>query len=82
MLPTSCHRSALPASAAFMAVDKNGGVVACAVSMNNLFGTGRIAPGTGVLLAASPHDVAAPQLAAGVAFDRRLPSAPPPQQCT
>ncbi len=68
LLPTGAAGSTLPASAAFMAVDKNGGVVACAVSMNNLFGTGRIAPGTGVLLAASPRDVAAPQLAAGVAY--------------
>ena len=73
MLPTkAADGKILPASAAFMALDKNGGVVACAVSMNNLFGTGRIAPGTGVLLAASPHDVPAPLLAAGVAYDDAL----------
>lgn len=73
MLPTSAPGSTtLPASAAFMALDKNGGVVACAVSMNNLFGTGRIAPGTGVLLAVSPHDVPAPLLAAGIAYDDAL----------
>ncbi len=73
MLPTqAADGQTLPASAAFMALDKNGGLVACAVSMNNLFGTGRIAPGTGVLLAASPHDVPAPQLAAGVAYDDAL----------
>jgi gamma-glutamyltranspeptidase/glutathione hydrolase len=58
----------LPASAAFGAVDKNGGVVMCAVSMNNLFGTGRVAPGTGVLLAASPRSGPAPSLAAGIAY--------------
>ncbi len=58
----------LPASAAFMALDKNGGVVACAVTDNNLFGTGRIAPGTGILLAASPRGVPAPELAASIAY--------------
>ncbi|HTJ90787.1 MAG TPA: gamma-glutamyltransferase [Acidocella sp.] len=73
MLPTkAADGQTLPASAAFMALDKNGGIVACAVSMNNLFGTGRIAPGTGVLLAASPHNVPAPQLAAGIAYDDAL----------
>lgn len=42
------------AGTGFVAVDREGNAVACALSMNNLFGTGRIAPGTGVLLAASP----------------------------
>jgi len=60
---------ALPASAGFAALDKNGGVVVCAVTMNNLFGTGRIAAGTGVLLAASPRTAATPVLAAGIAFN-------------
>jgi gamma-glutamyltranspeptidase/glutathione hydrolase len=69
MLPTAAPTGqVLPASSAFAALDKNGGVVACAVTMNNLFGTGRIAPGTGVLLAASPHTAPAPELAAGVAY--------------
>ena len=73
MLPTTAPGGkTLPASAAFMALDKNGGIVACATSMNNLFGTGRIAPGTGVLLAASPRNVPAPQLAAGVAYTDAL----------
>jgi gamma-glutamyltranspeptidase / glutathione hydrolase len=73
MLPTkAANGQTLPASAAFMALDKNGGIVACAVSMNNLFGTGRIAPGTGVLLAASPRDVPAPLLAAGLAYNDSL----------
>ena len=44
----------LPASTTFGAVDQNGRAVMCAVSMGNLFGTGRIAPGTGILMAASP----------------------------
>jgi gamma-glutamyltranspeptidase/glutathione hydrolase len=67
-LPVAQSLGTLPASAAFMAVDKNGGVVACATSDNNLFGTGRIAPGTGVLLAASPATAPAPQLAAAIAY--------------
>ena len=59
---------ALPASAAFMALDKNGGSVICVTSMNNLFGTGRIAAGTGILLAASPHANPTPDLAAQIAY--------------
>ncbi len=58
----------LPASASFMALDKNGGAVICVTSLNNLFGTGRIAPGTGVLLAASPHSNPTPDLAAAMAY--------------
>jgi gamma-glutamyltranspeptidase/glutathione hydrolase len=58
----------LPASAGFAALDKNGGVVACVVTMNNLFGTGRIAPGTGILLAASPKTVPTPLLRAAIAY--------------
>ncbi|HQU04484.1 MAG TPA: gamma-glutamyltransferase [Acidocella sp.] len=67
-IPTAAPSANLPASAAFAALDKNGGVVACATTMNNLFGTGRIAPGTGILLAASPRAVPAPLLAAGIAY--------------
>ena len=58
----------LPASASFMALDKNGGAVICVTSLNNLFGTGRIAPGTGVVLAASPHSNPVPDLAAAMAY--------------
>lgn len=58
---------ALPASAGFAALDHKGGVVGCATTMNNLFGTGRIAPGTGILLAASPARITPPLLAAGLA---------------
>lgn len=65
-LPAST-RKALPASAGFLALDQNGGAVACAVTMNNLFGTGRVARGTGVLLAAAPRGGAGPVLAAAIA---------------
>jgi gamma-glutamyltranspeptidase/glutathione hydrolase len=68
MLPIAApSANILPASAGFAALDKNGGAVACATTMNNLFGTGRIAPGTGILLAASPRAVPTPDLAAGIA---------------
>jgi gamma-glutamyltranspeptidase/glutathione hydrolase len=65
-LPAST-RKALPASAGFLALDHNGGAVACAVTMNNLFGTGRVASGTGVLLAAAPRVGSGPVLAAAIA---------------
>jgi len=69
LLPTApANGQTLPASASFAALDKNGGIVACAVTLNNLFGTGRIASGTGILLAASPRTTPTPQLAAGIAF--------------
>jgi gamma-glutamyltranspeptidase/glutathione hydrolase len=58
----------LPASAGFAALDKNGGIVACAVTMNNLFGTGRVAAGTGILLAASPRTNPTPVLGAAIAY--------------
>ena len=68
-LPTATSPfEALPASAAFMTLDKNGGSVICVTSMNNLFGTGRIAPGTGKLLAASPQSNPTPDLAAVMAY--------------
>ena len=43
-----------PAATSFVTIDRRGLTVSCAVTMNNLFGTGRIVPGTGILLAASP----------------------------
>jgi gamma-glutamyltranspeptidase/glutathione hydrolase len=68
MLPvTPASATVLPASAGFAALDKNGGAVACATTMNNLFGAGRIAAGTGILLAASPRAIPTPELAAGIA---------------
>ena len=59
----------LPASAGLVVVDRTGMAVSCTFTMNNLFGTGRVAPGTGILLAAAPGigQVRPPLLAAGIA---------------
>jgi gamma-glutamyltranspeptidase/glutathione hydrolase len=59
---------ALPASTSFATLDRAGNAVACAETMGNLFGTGRVAPGTGILLAASPAAVTPPLLAAALAW--------------
>ena len=59
--------TALPASAGFAVLDDQGGAIGCVTSMDNLFGTGRVAPGTGLVLAASPARIKPPLLAAGLA---------------
>jgi gamma-glutamyltranspeptidase/glutathione hydrolase len=43
-----------PSAATFVAVDRDGSAAACGVTLNSLFGTGRVASGTGIVLAASP----------------------------
>jgi len=53
-------------------LDRQGRSVVCAESMGNLFGTGRIAPGTGILLAAAPRPEAAPLLSAAIAWNQNL----------
>jgi gamma-glutamyltranspeptidase/glutathione hydrolase len=63
---------ALPASTTFATLDRTGQAVACAVTMDNLFGTGRVAAGTGVVLAASPKAVPLPLLAAAVAWNTNV----------
>ena len=63
---------ALPASASLVTLDRDGRVVACSFTMNNLFGTGRIAPGTGILLGASPTWMPPPLLSAGIAWNANL----------
>jgi gamma-glutamyltranspeptidase/glutathione hydrolase len=40
----------------FIAVDRNGLAVACALGMNAPWGTGKVLPGTGMLVAAIPSD--------------------------
>ena len=60
----------LPASTTFATLDRKGHAVVCAVSMNNLFGTGRVAPGMGVVMAASPARVPPPLLSAAIAWNQ------------
>ncbi|MDA0996800.1 MAG: gamma-glutamyltransferase [Proteobacteria bacterium] len=43
-----------PTAATFAVIDARGSAVSCALSMNNTFGTGRIVPGFGVMMAAAP----------------------------
>jgi gamma-glutamyltranspeptidase/glutathione hydrolase len=43
-----------PAAASLVAVDRDGSAAACSVTLNALFGTGRIAQESGILLAAAP----------------------------
>lgn len=62
----------LPASTGFVVLDREGNAVVCALTMGNLFGTGRVAPGTGVLLAASPAALPPPLLAAGLVWNANL----------
>jgi gamma-glutamyltranspeptidase / glutathione hydrolase len=57
-----------PASTTFATLDSEGNAVVCAITMNNLFGTGRMVPGLGFLAAASPATVNPPLLAPGLAW--------------
>ena len=60
------------ASTSFVTLDHDGNAVSCALTMDNLFGTGRVAPGTGILLATSPNAVTPPLLAAAIAWNTSL----------
>lgn len=70
--PSGGSLPALPASTGFVVLDRDGMAVTCALTMNNLFGTGRIAPGTGILLAASPRAVTPPLLSAALAWNSNV----------
>ena len=61
----------LPASTSFGAVDRKGDAVMCAVTMGNLFGTGRVLQGLGFLQSASPAALPAPLLSVGLAWNPR-----------
>lgn len=63
---------ALPASTSFATLDRYGDAVACTLTMNNLFGTGRIAPGTGIMLAASPVAASRPLLSAAIVWNSHI----------
>lgn len=63
---------ALPASTTWAALDRYGNAVVCAASLDNLFGTGRIVPGMGFLLAASPASVPPPLYSAALAWNDHL----------
>ncbi len=49
------HPPVNPAGTSFAVVDRAGMAVGCTLSLNNLFGTGRVAPGLGIVLAAAPR---------------------------
>ncbi len=64
--------TAASAAASFVAADREGQVVACAVTPNQPFGSGRIAPGTGILIAAPPaFGARGPALLAAMIVDSR-----------
>ncbi len=63
---------ALPASTGMVTLDRDGNAVVCAFTMNNLFGTGRIAEGTGVLLGASPRWLPPALLSAGMVVNPNI----------
>ncbi len=52
----------LPASVGLVTLDRHGNAVSCAFTMNNLFGTGRMLPDTGLVLAAAPSGAIQPPL--------------------
>ena len=72
--PPASGMELLPASAGLLVYDRDGAAVACAFSLNNLFGTGRMAPGMGFLMAAAPNTgtVRPPLLAAAIAYNGNL----------
>ncbi|GBQ17592.1 gamma-glutamyltransferase [Tanticharoenia sakaeratensis] len=57
---------ALPATTSYVVVDRSGEAVACALSDGNLFGTGRMAGSTGIVMGASPAHAPAPVLPAAI----------------
>ncbi|KXV78046.1 gamma-glutamyltranspeptidase [Acetobacter cerevisiae] len=66
-LPSGSALPPLPASTSFVVTDRTGETVSCGLTMNNLFGTGRVAGSTGIVLAASPVRRPLPLLTAAIA---------------
>jgi gamma-glutamyltranspeptidase/glutathione hydrolase len=64
--------TAFPASTSFVTMDRSGNGVACTLTMDNLFGTGRIMPGLGILAAASPAAVPPPLLSAAIVWNDNI----------
>ncbi|MDR3530147.1 MAG: gamma-glutamyltransferase [Rhodopila sp.] len=64
--------TSFPASTSFVTMDRAGNAVACALTLDNLFGTGRIMPGLGFLAAASPAAVPPPLLSAGLVWNDNI----------
>jgi gamma-glutamyltranspeptidase/glutathione hydrolase len=64
------------ASTGLVVFDRNGGAVSCAFTVNNLFGTGRVVPGFGFLLAPAPNigQVRPPLLSAALAYNPNIKS--------
>jgi gamma-glutamyltranspeptidase/glutathione hydrolase len=62
----------LPASTSFATLDRDGNAVVCAVTMDNLFGTGRLLPGIGFFLGASPASYPPPLLSAALAWNDNI----------
>lgn len=52
--PAPTARPENPAATSFVVFDRTGSAVSCALTMNNSFGTGRMARGMGIMLAAAP----------------------------
>jgi gamma-glutamyltranspeptidase/glutathione hydrolase len=61
-----------PASTSFVTMDRAGNAVACALTMDNLFGTGRVMLGLGIVAAASPAVVPPPLLSAGLVWNAHI----------
>lgn len=72
--PFGSGGGAVGASAGLVTLDPQGNAVSCAFSMNNLFGTGRVVPEIGILLAAAPNmgNVPPAPLAVALATSRNL----------
>ena len=55
-MPVPKQRAENSSATSFIVVDREGSAVSCSLTMNNNFGTGRMAKGTGIMLAAAPTD--------------------------